>query len=63
MSCAVTRDPAAEPARPAGSGTQAGAATRPDLAPLPRSAPAVSNPHGLAAQAQPAETQLLVEAQ
>jgi arginine deiminase len=63
MSCAVTRDPAAEPARPAGPGTPADAATRPDLAPFPRSAPAVSNPHGLEAQARPAETQLLVEAQ
>ncbi|HEY8044979.1 MAG TPA: arginine deiminase family protein [Streptosporangiaceae bacterium] len=63
MSCAVTRDPAAEPARPAGSGTPPGAATRPDLAPLPRSVPAVSNPHGLDAQAQRAGTQLLVEAQ
>ena len=63
MSCAVTRDPAAEPARRAGSGTLPGAATRPDLAPFPRSAPAVSNSRGLDAQAQPAETQLLVEAQ
>ena len=32
--------------------------TRPDLAPFPRSAPAVSNPHGLGA-----DTQQLVQAQ
>ena len=57
MSCAVTRDPAAEPAQPAGSRTPAGQITRPDLAPFPRPAPLVSNPHGLAA-----ETELLVQA-
>jgi arginine deiminase len=58
MSCAVTRDPATEPARPAESRTPAVQVTRPDLAPLPRPAPLVSNPHGLAAP----ETQLLVQA-
>lgn len=78
MSCAVTRDPAAEPSRPGGSRTPEGRVTRPDLAPFPRAVPAVSNPHGLAArareaqtrevraqeaQAKDAETQELVEAQ
>jgi arginine deiminase len=58
MSCAVTRDPAAEPAQPAGSRTPPARVTRPDLAPFPRSAPAVSNPHGLGA-----DTQQLVQAQ
>jgi arginine deiminase len=59
MSCAVTRDPAAEPAQPAGSGEPAGrVAARPDLAPFPRSAPAISNPYGLGA-----ETQRLIQAQ
>jgi arginine deiminase len=58
MSCAVTRDPAAEPAQPAGPGTPSARITRPDLAPFPRSAPAVSNPHGLGA-----DTQQLVQAQ
>ena len=58
MSCAVTRDPAAEPAQPAGSGPSSARVTRPDLAPFPRSAPAVSNPHGLGA-----DTQQLVQAQ
>ena len=58
MSCAVTRDPAAEPAQPAGPGTPPARVTRPDLAPFPRSAPAVSNPHGLGA-----DTQQLVQAQ
>ncbi len=57
LSCAVTRDPAAEPGRPAGSRPPAGQATHPDLAPFPRSAPALSNPHGLGA-----ETEQLVEA-
>ena len=52
MSCAVTRDPAAEPARPAASRTPAAQATRPDLAPFPRSAPAISNPHGVGAETQ-----------
>jgi arginine deiminase len=56
MSCAVTRDPAAEPARLAGSRTPAGQVTRPDLAPFSRSAPAVSNPHGLGAQTLEAQT-------
>ena len=50
MSCAVTRDPAAEPAWPAESRTTAGQVTRPDLAPFPRPAPLVSNPHGLGAE-------------
>jgi arginine deiminase len=58
LSCAVTRDPAAEPAQPAGSRTPPARVTRPDLAPFPRSAPAVSNPHGLGA-----DTQQLVQAQ
>jgi arginine deiminase len=58
MSCAVTRDPAAEPDQPAGSSTPAARVTGPDLAPFPRSAPAVSNPHGLGA-----DTQQLVQAQ
>jgi arginine deiminase len=58
MSCAVTRDPAAEPAQAAGSRTPPARVTRPDLAPFPRSAPAVSNPHGLGA-----DTQQLVQAQ
>ena len=58
MSCAVTRDPAAEPPQPAGPGTPGARVTRPDLAPFPRSAPAVSNPHGLGAG-----TQQLVQAQ
>jgi arginine deiminase len=58
MSCAVTRDPAAEPAQPAGSRTPPARVTRPDLAPFPRSAPAVSNPHGWGA-----DTQQLVQAQ
>ncbi len=57
LSCAVTRDPAAEPGRPAGSRPPVGQATHPDLAPFPRSAPALSNPHGLGA-----ETEQLVEA-
>jgi arginine deiminase len=57
MSCAVTRDPAAEPAQPAESRTPARQVTRPDLAPFPRPAPLVSNPHGLGA-----ETELLVQA-
>jgi hypothetical protein len=57
MSCAVTRDPAAEPPRSAGSRTSASQITRPDLAPFPRPAPQVSNPHGLGA-----ETELLVQA-
>jgi arginine deiminase len=64
MSCAVTRDPAAEPARAAGPGTPAGQATRPDLAPCP--VPVVSNPYGLDAQppeTQEAQTQHLVQAQ
>ena len=42
----------------AGSGTPPARVTRPDLAPFPRSAPAVSNPHGLGA-----DTQQLVQAQ
>ena len=58
MSCAVTRDPATEPAQPAGPGTPATRATRPGLTPLPRPVPAVSNPHGVGA-----ETQQLVQAQ
>jgi len=58
MSCAVTRDPATEPAQPAGSRTPPARVTRPDLAPFPRSAPAVSSPHGLGA-----DTQQLVQAQ
>lgn len=58
LSCAVTRDPAAEPAEPAGPETPAGRVTRPDLAPIRRSAPEVSSPQGLGA-----ETQLLVQAQ
>jgi arginine deiminase len=58
MSCAVTRDPAAEPAQPVGSRTPPARVTRPDLAPFPRSAPAVSNPHGWGA-----DTQQLVQAQ
>ena len=58
MSCAVTRDPAAEPAWPDESRTSARQVTRPDLAPFPRPAPAVSNPHGLSAG-----TQELVQAQ
>ncbi len=65
MSCAVTRDPAAGPARAAGPGTPAGQATRPDLAPCPRPVPAVSNPHGLGVQppeAQDALAQQLVQA-
>ncbi len=65
MSCAVTRDPAAEPAQAAGPGAPAGQATRPGLAPFPRPVPAVSNPHGLgvqtleaqARQTRPPETQ------
>ena len=52
MSCAVTRDPAAQPAQPAGSRMLEGRATRPDLAPFPRGVPAVSNPHGLGAETQ-----------
>ena len=36
MSCAVTREPAAEPVPAAGPRTPPGAATRPDLAPFPR---------------------------
>ena len=66
MSCAVTRDPAGEPARAAGPGTPAGQATRPDLAPFPRPVPAVSNPRGLDVQppgAQEAQTQRLAQAQ
>jgi arginine deiminase len=63
MSCAVTRDPAAEPAWPAESRTSASQVTRPDLAPFPRPAPAVSNPHGLSAETQEAGTKKLVRAQ
>jgi arginine deiminase len=63
MSCAVTRDPAGEPARAAGPGTHAGQATRPDLAPFPRPVPAVSNPRGLDVQAPEAQTQRLAQAQ
>jgi len=58
MSCAVTRDPATEPAQPAGPGTPATLVTRPGLTPFPRPVPAVSNPHGVGA-----ETQQLVQAQ
>ncbi|PZS16809.1 MAG: hypothetical protein DLM54_10640 [Acidimicrobiales bacterium] len=58
LSCAVTRDPAAEPAEPAGPETPAGRVTRPDLAPIRRSAPEVSSPQDLGA-----ETRLLVQAQ
>jgi hypothetical protein len=54
----VTRDPAAEPAEPAAPETPAGRVTRPDLAPIRRSAAEMSNPPGLGA-----ETQLLVQAQ
>ncbi|HEX9354786.1 MAG TPA: arginine deiminase family protein [Streptosporangiaceae bacterium] len=66
MSCAVTRDPASEPARAAGPGRPAGQATRPGLAPFPRPVPAVSNPRGLDVQppeAQEAQAQRLVQAQ
>ena len=59
MSCAVTRDPAAEPARPAGSKPSMSQVTRPDLATVPRSAPLVSNPGRLGAGT---ETELLVQA-
>jgi arginine deiminase len=52
MSCAVTRDPAAQPSQPAGPRTLEGRATRPDLAVFPRRMPAVSNPHGLGADTQ-----------
>jgi arginine deiminase len=65
MSCAVARDPASEPARAAAPGTPAGQATRPDLAPFPRSVPAVSNPRGLDVQApggQETQAQRLVQA-
>jgi arginine deiminase len=58
MSCAVTRDPATEPAQPAGPGTPATLVTRPGLTPFPRPVPAVSNPHGVGAG-----TQQLVQAQ
>ena len=44
LSCAITRDPAA---RTAGVAADAGRGTGQDLAPLPRTAPAISNPHGL----------------
>ncbi len=56
MSCAVTRDPATEPARAAGPGTPAGQVTRRDLAPFPRPVPAVSNPHGVNVQTHGAPT-------
>jgi arginine deiminase len=49
LSCAITRDPAAEPDVVAGSAEHPGLGAGHDLAPLPRTAPAVSNPHGLAA--------------
>jgi arginine deiminase len=52
MSCAVTRDPAAQPSQPAGPRTLEGRATRPDLAVFPRRMPAVSDPHGLGADTQ-----------
>ena len=39
MSCAVTRDPAAEPPSPPESRTPPAQVTRPDLAPFPRPAP------------------------
>ncbi len=44
LSCAVTRDPAV---RPAGVAGDAALGAGQDLAPLPRTAPAVSNPRGL----------------
>ncbi|MFI5067858.1 MAG: arginine deiminase family protein, partial [Streptosporangiales bacterium] len=44
LSCAITRDPAA---RTAGAAADTGCGTGQDLAPLPRTAPAISNPHGL----------------
>jgi Arginine deiminase len=57
MCCAIARDPAAEPASEpddaigsAGTG-QLDVAT--GMAPLPRAAPALSNPHGLAAATAP----------
>ncbi|HUY51725.1 MAG TPA: arginine deiminase [Streptosporangiaceae bacterium] len=56
MSCAITRDPAAEPATgatgPAGAAGHPDLAAGDDLAPFPRHAPAISNPHGLAAATQ-----------
>jgi arginine deiminase len=54
MSCAIGRDPAAEPDTEVGSGAAPGlAAGHGDgLAPIPRSVPAVSNPPGLAAGTQ-----------
>ena len=50
LSCAITRDPAARPARVAGD---AGDGAGQELAPLPRTAPAVSNPHGLVVHPAP----------
>jgi arginine deiminase len=49
LSCAVIRDPAARPAGVAGAAGDGGQ----ELAPLPRTAPAVSNPHGLAVHPAP----------
>ena len=47
LSCAITRDPAARTAGAAGAAGGTARGTGQDLAPLPRTAPAVSNPHGL----------------
>jgi arginine deiminase len=52
MACAVHRDPASTPARePDGAGTARGRGH--DLAPPPRTVPALSNPHGLRVHPEP----------
>jgi arginine deiminase len=49
LSCAIAREPAAQPDGVAGPAEHPGLVAGHDLAPLQRNAPAISDPHGLAA--------------